>query len=82
MEEDEAGRLRSFRARFGRGFDAEALKEGEEAREGEEKLDESQSGDSLLDLISGFGKEAEGQGKVAGKREEAVKSEKGKGGQK
>lgn len=30
MEEDEAGRLRSFRARFGRGFDAEALKEGEE----------------------------------------------------
>lgn len=30
VEEDEAGRLRRFRARFGRGFDAEALQSGEE----------------------------------------------------
>lgn len=30
IEEDEAGRLKRFRKRFGRGFDAEALAEGEE----------------------------------------------------
>lgn len=30
VEEDEAGRLRRFRARFGRGFDAEVVEEGEE----------------------------------------------------
>lgn len=29
IEEDEAGRLRKFRARFGRGFDSEAAEEGE-----------------------------------------------------
>jgi len=30
VEEDEAGRLKRFRRRFGRGFDAEALEQGEE----------------------------------------------------
>lgn len=30
VEEDEAGRLRAFRARFGRGWDAEAVEEGEQ----------------------------------------------------
>ena len=30
VEEDEAGRLRAFRERFGRGWDAEAVEEGEE----------------------------------------------------
>lgn len=30
IEEDEAGRLKRFRKRFGRGFDVEALEEGEE----------------------------------------------------
>lgn len=30
MEEDEAGRLKRFRRRFGRGFDVEALESGEE----------------------------------------------------
>jgi hypothetical protein len=34
VEEDEAGRLRNFRKRFGRGFDAEAV----ESEEGEEKV--------------------------------------------
>lgn len=30
VEEDEAGRLRAFRAKFGRGWDAEAVESGEE----------------------------------------------------
>ncbi|EME40278.1 hypothetical protein DOTSEDRAFT_74921 [Dothistroma septosporum NZE10] len=82
VEEDEAGRLKRFRARFGRGFDAEAMAEGEEVREGEEVLNQSQSEDSLLDLISGFGQEVEKTGTAAGKKEETVKTGKGKGGQK
>lgn len=53
MEADEAGRLRAFREKFGRGWDAERMDDGEdeegvEGREGEGE-------DNLLDLISGFG---------------------------
>ncbi|CAK4030703.1 54S ribosomal L36, mitochondrial [Lecanosticta acicola] len=82
VEEDEAGRLRRFRARFGRGFDAEALEGGEEAREGEEALKPAESQESLLDLISSVGKKAEKKGEAAGVREPAKKSGKGKGGEK
>jgi hypothetical protein len=45
-------------------------------------VDPSQEDESLLDLISGFGQEAEKQGKTAGVREPAKKSGKGKGGEK
>ncbi|KAK4497220.1 hypothetical protein PRZ48_011670 [Zasmidium cellare] len=82
VEEDEAGRLKRFRARFGRGFDVESLEEGEEAREGEESVPRERQEESLLDMISSVGQEAEKKGKAAGKREEAKKSGKGKGGQK
>ncbi|KAF2201324.1 hypothetical protein GQ43DRAFT_371721 [Delitschia confertaspora ATCC 74209] len=41
VEEDEAGRLRAFREKFGRGWDAEGANE--------------QPADHLLDLISGYG---------------------------
>ncbi|KAK5126272.1 hypothetical protein LTR85_010507 [Meristemomyces frigidus] len=82
VEEDEAGRLKRFRRRFGRGFDAEAMEQGEEAREGEETLDQSQQDESLLDLISSYGQTAEKKGEAAGVTEEAKKSGKGKGGQK
>ena len=70
MEEDEAGRLRAFRNKFGRGWDAETVREdkGEEAREGEEALGEEE--ESLLDLITGYGQEAENQG--AAKRSRAM----------
>jgi hypothetical protein len=35
VEEDEAGRLRAFRQRFGRGWDAESsMEEGEESGDG------------------------------------------------
>ncbi|KAI9707470.1 MAG: hypothetical protein M1836_000431 [Candelina mexicana] len=59
VEEDEAGKLKAFRQKFGRGWDAEGVDEGkgEEVREVEEKA-ESQE-DSLLDLITGFGLEKE-----------------------
>lgn len=60
----------------------ETLEEGEEAREGEEGRSRQSQEESLLDMISSVGKEAEKKGKAAGKREEAVKSGKGKGGQK
>lgn len=46
MEEDEAGRLRAFRERFGRGWDVEGA---EESAEGEEEQE-----DTMTDLISGF----------------------------
>lgn len=64
VEQDEAGRLRAFRSKFGRGWDAEILQEGgEEGREDEgEERDES-----LMDLISGFGQGGEGEGMAMAK---------------
>lgn len=38
--------------------------------------------ESLLDLISGFGQEAEAKGEAKGVKQEAVRSGKGKGGEK
>lgn len=46
VEDDEAGRLRAFRERFGRGWDVEG---GEESAEGGEEQE-----DTMMDLISGF----------------------------
>ncbi|KAI9786260.1 MAG: hypothetical protein M1835_003120 [Candelina submexicana] len=59
VEEDEAGKLRAFRQKFGRGWDAQGVDEGkgEGAREGEEKVESEE--ESLLDLITGFGLEKE-----------------------
>jgi len=53
-----------------------------QVREGEEELDQSQSQDSLLDLISGYGNEAEAKGNAAGVKEDKKSSGKRKGGQK
>lgn len=73
VEEDEAGKLRSFRAKFGRGWDAErkdvhaeALGEGQEDQE-----------ESLMDLITGFGQEMEAEAKGVVKEEEEESSNKG-----
>ncbi|KAL8766126.1 MAG: hypothetical protein Q9209_007024 [Squamulea sp. 1 TL-2023] len=73
VEADEAGRLRAFRERFGRGWDAEAMtrrdEETGEIKEGQEEQEEDE--DNLMDLISGYGAEAEekGEGKErSGKR--------------
>ncbi|KAJ4324935.1 hypothetical protein N0V94_000989 [Neodidymelliopsis sp. IMI 364377] len=45
VEEDEAGKLASFRAKFGTGWDSEG--------------DKGKKGDSLLDIIGGAAKQAE-----------------------
>jgi len=65
IEEDDAGRLKAFRSKFGRGWDGEVdTGEGEPdmALEADGK---GQGGDALareenlMDLISGYGNEAE-----------------------
>jgi len=87
VEEDEAGRLRAFRLRFGRGWDAnsgaemgegdrgDGRGEGEEGKGGE---DGEREEESLLDLITGFGRGREqvGEGELRG---EVVGGEGGKG---
>ena len=53
VEEDEAGRLRAFREKFGRGWDADTT--GAEDGEGVAGQDGAEGGeDSLMDLISGY----------------------------
>ena len=84
VEADDAGRLRAFRQRFGRGWDALTNVEEEELEEGDEGRKEGGKGgqeDSLMDLISGFAQEAEKEGKPAGVRENKEKSGKGKSGE-
>ena len=62
VEADEAGRLRAFRAKFGRGWDARSAaqavaEEGgkPEGDEGRELVVEEEQEDNLLDLITGYG---------------------------
>ncbi|KXG53135.1 uncharacterized protein PGRI_001850 [Penicillium griseofulvum] len=69
VEDDEAGRLAAFRARFGRSFDAsapaaeEAAKDPVAAKQAEQEAkaqaqaakEEQEEEDNLLDLISAFG---------------------------
>ncbi|KAK0290618.1 hypothetical protein LTR35_000049 [Friedmanniomyces endolithicus] len=95
VEEDEAGRLRRFRKRFGRGFDVDAEEKREEGPENTQQ-DEGVSGEpaqeeeSLMDLIAASaaqqqqasGKKAAAVEVVGGVREPAKKNGKGKGGQK
>jgi hypothetical protein len=66
VEDDEAGRLAAFRARFGRGYDvntpaepvdpkdAAAVKEKEAAAKAQAAAEQEEE-DNLLDLISSFG---------------------------
>lgn len=57
MEQDEAGRLRAFRTRFGRGWDldagttTEAEADGKEGEEGDGMAQGAE--DNLMDMISG-----------------------------
>lgn len=85
VEEDEAGRLRAFRLRFGRGWDANPGAEmGEDGGKGEGRVGKGREGEdgereeeSLLDLITGFGRGGvEGGGEMRG---EVVGGEGGKG---
>ncbi len=80
IEADEAGKLRAFREKFGRGWDAGGLGardqvDGEEGGKGEDEGEERE--DNLMDLISGYGREEA----AAGVREGKERSGKGKGGE-
>lgn len=99
VEADEAGKLRRFREKFGRGWDATASGTGQdrrreadgasnEASEAEAERIAVQGGevakeedDNLMDLISGYGRQAEQEGTAAGVRESKTRSGKGKGGE-
>ena len=80
VEQDEAGRLRAFRQRFGRGWDLDS-QEGEEVDEYDnEAAGTASAEESLMDLISGAGtangyseKITEGKGEDGGDRVEMIK---------
>ncbi|KAF2857637.1 hypothetical protein K470DRAFT_283716 [Piedraia hortae CBS 480.64] len=57
VEEDVAGRLKRFRQRFGRGFDAAALEQGEDTADAAQNAADQE--ESLMDLISGFAEPAQ-----------------------
>ena len=86
METDDSGKLRAFRDKFGRGWDASKMQERDEdvgREEGEEEVEgRGEMGeDNLMDLISGYGQEAEKKGEAAGSRKAKERSGKGKGGE-
>lgn len=78
MEEDEAGKLRAFRAKFGRGWDAEASEYKDDDGEGGGRNGDERPDESLLDLISGYGQLDSGKGN-AKPAKEPTKSGKVKG---
>ncbi|KAB8236234.1 hypothetical protein ETB97_000378 [Aspergillus alliaceus] len=71
VEEDEAGRLAAFRAKFGRSWDANTPTEEELNKKAEQTSEEAaaearaaeEEDDNLLDLISSFGQEEQASGK-------------------
>ncbi|KAL8749170.1 MAG: hypothetical protein Q9199_007852 [Rusavskia elegans] len=83
VEADEAGRLRAFRERFGRGWDAETMtrrdQETGEVNEGQQEPQQDE--DNLMDLISGYGVDAEEKGEAKGVREGKERSGKRTGGE-
>ena len=88
METDEAGKLRAFREKFGRGWDASKAKESDEILAGEavgeqgmEEGREEEEEDNLMDLISNYGQEAESKGEAKGVGEGKERSGKRKGGE-
>ena len=76
IEADEAGRLRAFREKFGRGWDAERMQD--------EDTDaaESEQDDNLMDLIGGYGRQAEAKGTAKKGREEKMRAGNRTGGEK
>ncbi len=86
METDEAGKLKAFREKFGRGWDASKARDVEVDAEDSEggdlqAQDSREEEDNLMDLISGYGQEAEAKGEAKGVRQEKEKSGKRKGGE-
>ncbi|KAK7527891.1 mitochondrial 54S ribosomal protein bL31m [Phyllosticta citriasiana] len=60
-EDDLAGRLRSFRNRFGRGWDSAAGKKASEAHDGNDAKPEDEY-ESMIDLISRFNASTQKEG--------------------
>jgi len=52
VEEDEAGKLRAFRSKFGRGWDVEAPEYKEAIEAGAQDSGKKEADESLLDLIT------------------------------
>ena len=76
IEADEAGRLRAFREKFGRGWDAERMQDEDK------NAAEDQEEDNLMDLIGGYGHQAEVEGTAKGVREEKMRAGNRTGGEK
>ena len=81
METDEAGKLRAFREKFGRGWDASRMAEEDNIEDRVEEGNVREEEDNLMDLISGYGQEAEQKGEAAGARASKERSGKGKEGE-
>lgn len=85
METDEAGKLRAFREKFGRGWDASRARDKDEetaeVEEGDSQGEDARQEDNLMDLISEYGAEAPARGEAKGVKEGKEKSGKGKGGE-
>ena len=62
VEEDEAGRLRAFRERFGRGWDAEAVNEGEEVSQSTFCCDRRDESHLLMQDVAWTGPRGRGSG--------------------
>ena len=85
METDEAGKLRAFREKFGRGWDATKAKEIDDDAakdvDHENGIEGKEADDNLMDLISAYGQEAEAKEEAMGVRAGKERSGKGKGGE-
>ncbi|KAL2074214.1 hypothetical protein VTL71DRAFT_7992 [Oculimacula yallundae] len=64
VEQDDAGRLKAFRKKFGRGWDVDGAVEGEEGAAGEDGED-----GGLMELISGVKPQEEKKSKKTGMQE-------------
>ncbi|KAI4190328.1 MAG: hypothetical protein L6R41_000854 [Letrouitia leprolyta] len=80
VEADEAGRLRAFRERFGRGWDAEKMMTRDQETGEVKEAQEEEGEDNLMDLISGYRKAARMEAAVDSQstREGEAKGGKGK----
>ncbi|RDL40769.1 uncharacterized protein BP5553_00748 [Venustampulla echinocandica] len=84
IEQDEAGRLRAFRQRFGRGWDLDAPEdEAANSSSGDAKLESAGlHEDSLMDLISGAAGVQVDSGNAEPAKETEIKQATGKKGSK
>lgn len=68
LESDDAGRLRAFREKYGRGWDAQLSTDSEEVAD-EDVVEEGKEAGNLFDLLSGYSQKVEPEGNASGPRE-------------